>query len=176
MIAGPFVIVPLANKFGRSSILFWCMFVVAMSQIWAARMVKHNDYVAFVLSRLFSGFGGTVPSVIGNQIITDLFFIHERGRAFSIFHLSFLFGPVGIPTISGFISAHVSWTVMYWWTLGLLGLTLICIFFFMEETGFSRGETSRYPSRPESFVANRVATFLPGNKVVPKSTLSDFVS
>jgi len=105
---------------------------------------ERNEYVAFIMSRLFSGFGGTVPSVIGNQIITDLFFIHERGRAFSISHLSFLFGPVGIPIISGFISAHVSWTVMYWWTLGLLGLTLICIFFFMEETEFSRGETNYY--------------------------------
>ncbi len=34
----------------------------------------------------------------------------------------------------------------------------------------------RYPRQPKSFVANRIATFLPGNRVVPTCTLVETVS
>lgn len=139
-------------------------------------MTKPDQYLAFVMSRLFSGFGATVPSVIGNQIITDLFFIHTRGRAFSIFHLCFLFGPVGAPTIGGFIAAHASWTIMFWWTIALLGLSLVLLFFFIEETGFAREQENLYPEVPESFFAKRIATFFPGSKVVPPISGSQLVS
>ncbi|MCJ1459192.1 hypothetical protein MMC28_009569 [Mycoblastus sanguinarius] len=42
---------------------------------------------------------------------------------------------------------------------GLQGLALTLVFFFLEETGFSRDGGPAYPTRPESFAANRAATF-----------------
>ena len=46
----------------------------------------------------------------------------------------------------------------------------------MEETGYDREGKGGYPVQPESFVANRVATFLPGNRIVPRATTAETVS
>ena len=50
------------------------------------------------------------------------------------------------------------------------------VFFFMEETGFTRDQRKVFPRPPESFLANRVATFLPGHKVVPAISAGEIVS
>lgn len=171
-VAGPFLIVPLAERYGRSSIIFWSVFSVLICNIWAPLMTKPDQYIPYVMSRLFSGFGSTVPSVMGVRVLTDMFFIHERGRVFSIFHLVFLFGPVGGPTVGGFIAAKHNWPNMFWWTDGLLIFTLICMFCFLHETGYERDGGEPYPEKPKSFLANRLATFLPGSRVVPKQSFS----
>ena len=46
----------------------------------------------------------------------------------------------------------------------------------MEETGFTRNEKRIFPRTPESFLVNRVATFLPGHKVVPSISAGEIVS
>ncbi len=138
-------------------------------------MTHSNQYVPFVISRLFAGMFGSVPSILGASTIIDLFFLHERGRAFLIFSLSFLLGTVAGPTFGGFIVEHVDWPVEFWWTVGLQGLALVLVFLFLEETGFSRDGGSAYPVRPKSFMANRIATFLLGTKVVPVIGRSELV-
>lgn len=138
-------------------------------------MIHSNQYNAFVISRLFAGMLGSVPSILGASTITDLFFLHERGRAFLIFSLSFLLGTVAGPTFGGFIVEHVDWPVEFWWTVGLQALALVLVLLFLEETGFNRDGGSAYPARPSSFMANRIATFFLGTKVVPAMNRSELV-
>lgn len=138
-------------------------------------MTHSNQYNAFVISRLFAGMLGSVPSILGASTITDLFFLHERGRAFLIFSLSFLLGTVAGPTFGGFIVEHVDWPVEFWWTVGLQGLALVLVLLFLEETGFNRDGGSAYPARPSSFMANRTATFFLGTKVVLAMNRSELV-
>lgn len=97
-------------------------------------MTHSNQYKPFVISRLFAGVFGSVPSILGASTITDLFFLHERGRIFVIFSLSFLLGTVAGPTFGGFIVEHVNWPVEFWWTVGLQGLALMLVVLFLEET------------------------------------------
>lgn len=139
-------------------------------------MTSKDQYTAFVLSRLFAGMFGSVPSILGSGTIIDIFFLHERGKAFVIFSLSFLLGTVAGPTFCGFIVDHTEWPVEFWWTVGLQGLVLILAFFFLEETGFTRSQLRVYPAQPQSFMANRMATFFCGTKVVPPISGSELVS
>ena len=139
-------------------------------------MTKSTQFIPFLLSRLFAGLCGAIPSVFGARIIFDMFFVHERGRAFSAFHISFLLGVLGIPTLGAFSSADVDWPIMFWWTIAILGLSLVMVFLFLEETGYDRDGKSVYPVQPDSFLSNRIATFLPGTKVVPHTTLAETVS
>ncbi|KAJ9482617.1 hypothetical protein VN97_g10813 [Penicillium thymicola] len=136
MAAGPFFFAPVSHLLGRSSVIFWCVLFTLVCQIWGAVMTDPSNYIAYVISRLFAGFFGAVPTVLGPRIVTDMFFLHQRGRAFTALHMAFLFGTIAGPTFSGFVSAHSFFPVEFWWTAGLLGFTIICCFCFLEETGF----------------------------------------
>ncbi|KAF7717735.1 MFS-type transporter [Penicillium ucsense] len=166
MAGGPFFFAPIAHRLGRSSVIFWCILFTLICQIWGALMTHPGDYIPFIVSRLFTGFFGAVPTVLGPRVVTDLFFLHQRGRAFTALHMSFLFGTIAGPTFSGFISADAFFPVEFWWTVGLLGFTLICCFFCLEETGFDRMDLEKNPPVPLSFLENRLATFFFGRRVV----------
>jgi MFS family permease len=117
-----------------------------------------------------------VVSVLGPRYLVDLFFLHQRGRAFTILHLALNFGASAGPTFSGFITANNSWTIEYWWSVGLLGFTAILVFLFLEETGFDRTAEAKNPMPPDSFLRNRIYTFFPGSKIVKPTTLAETVS
>ncbi|KAJ5962293.1 hypothetical protein N7501_007234 [Penicillium viridicatum] len=170
MAAGPFFFAPISHMLGRSSVIFWCVLLTLVCQIWGAVMTDPGNYIAYVISRLFAGFFGAVPTVLGPRIVTDMFFLHQRGRAFTALHMAFLFGTIAGPTFSGFVSAHSFFPVEFWWTVGLLGLTLICCFCFLEETGFDRECFERNPDVPAGILANRFATFFFGQRVVLPTT------
>ena len=175
MAAGPFFFAPIAHVLGRSSVIFWCILFTLVCQIWGAVMTHPNDYIAYIISRLFAGFFGAVPTVLGPRIVTDLFFLHQRGRAFTVLHMAFLFGTIAGPTFSGFVSARSYFPVEFWWTVGLLGFTLICCFCFLEESGFDRENFERNPEIPSGVVANRFATFFFGQSVVLPTTWKETV-
>lgn len=176
MVVGPFTLLPLSHAIGRTSTIFWSVFLILICNIWAASMTKSSQYTPYLVSRFFAGFGATVPSALGPRILLDLFYIHERGRAFSVFTLSYLLGTLAVPSVGCFVASQTDWSIMFWWTIPFLGLALILTVAFMEETGFEREGQTKYPRQPESFLANRIATFLPGNRVVPACTLAETVS
>jgi hypothetical protein len=49
------------------------------------------------------------------------------------------------------------------------------VFLFLPEVGFTREGARAYPVQPTGFVANRIATFLPGTKVAPRDGLREAV-
>jgi MFS family permease len=172
MAFGPFFFAPVAHVLGRSSAIFWCLLGALVCQIWGALMTGRDDYIPFIMSRLFSGFFGAVPTAIGPRILTDMFFLHQRGRAFTSLHMAFLFGTIAGPTFSAFISANASFPVEFWWTVGLLGVVLTLTFLFLEETGFDRENKANNPTAPNSFISNRLATFFFGQHVIQRTTFT----
>ena len=107
-----------------------------MCGIWSAKMTGAGDYNAFVVSRLFGGIFGSVPSILGTGMILDIFYLHERGRALTTFHVSLLLGTVAGPTFGGFIVEHVAWTNEFWWTVALQGFIFILGQFSVVKTTF----------------------------------------
>ncbi|RFU34879.1 hypothetical protein B7463_g1455, partial [Scytalidium lignicola] len=169
--SGGFFFAPLSFRFGRSSVIFWTLIGCLLTQIWATQMVHENDYNSFIASRFLSGFFGGVTGVLGPRILHDLFFLHQRGRAFTAFHWCFNFGSVAGPTLSAFIASGRSWTLEFWWTVGLLGASIIFVFLFLHETAWVREKGGANPDPPTSFIANRFATFFPGSRITPKASM-----
>jgi MFS family permease len=128
------------------------------------------------MSRYFAGFFGMVVSVLGPRYLVDLFFLHQRGRAFTVLHLALNFGASAGPTFSGYVAANRYWTIEYWWSVALLGVAAILVFLFLEETGYDRANPENNVEVPKTFIANRVRTFLPGSGIVKHSSLSEVVS
>ncbi|KZF22834.1 MFS general substrate transporter [Xylona heveae TC161] len=170
LIAGPLIFVPLAQVIGTSSCIFWSLLGSFACCIWSATCTGQGDYMSFTISRLIGGLFASIPQCLGNGAIVNLFFLHQRGKAFAIFSTCFTLGTVAGPTFSGFIISHQSFAVEYWWIVALLGICAVLVFFFLEETGFNRDRTAAYPHVPESFIPKKIATFFPGTQVVPHIT------
>ncbi|KAF2234613.1 putative polyamine transporter [Viridothelium virens] len=176
-IAGPFAYPFLFGLFGRVSVLFWSIVVLFFCQVWAAEMTSSGDFIPLIMSRWIAGLTGSVAAVVGNGYIIDTCFLHQRGRLFAVFELSFLFGAVGPTTIGGFIVQNQSlgWPWMFWWTCIALGVCAVLVFFFVEETNFDRLNNTCI--RPQgSYLAQRLTTVFTGWKVIPRSQLSEMGS
>jgi MFS family permease len=173
---GGFFFAPVSFKLGRSSVIFWTLIACLLTQVWGALMIHTDQFNSFIVSRFFSGFFGGVTGVLGPRVLVDLFFLHQRGRAFTAFHWCLNFGSVAGPTLSAYISSNRSWTLEFWWTVGLLGFTIICCLLFMHETSWVREPDAVNTPAPENFFSNRIATFFPGTRVTPKSSARQTVS
>ena len=66
-----------------------------------------------------------MPSILGAGPIVDMFFLHERGKAYATFHISFLLGTIAGPTFGGFIVQHTAWPWVFWWIVIVDGVVLI---------------------------------------------------
>ena len=173
---GPFLTTPLARIIGRTSLIFWSLLGALGCQIWAAEMTGKDDYVPFLISRLFAGMFASVPTILGPAYAIDIFFLHQRGKAFVSYELSLLGGVVATPTIGGFIVQSKPWTYTFWWTIAPVCVAMILVFCFLEETGFRRGQDAQMNIRqPTSFLKNRMMTFFPGNRIIPPTSFQEVV-
>ena len=79
-VAGPFLFVPIVGVVGRSCVIFWSLVFIFIGQVWGAEMTGPNDYIAFTMSRLFTGLFGGIPAILGSGYIIDMFYLHQRGK------------------------------------------------------------------------------------------------
>ena len=190
---GPLLFIPISSIIGRSSFIFWSLFGSLASNIWAPLMTGPDDYIPFVISRIFSGLFGSIPPILATGFIMDLYFLHQRGKAFTVHEVVLLSGATVSPVFGGFIAETKPWRDVFWWLVALIAVSIplgmaatrlqsvrlhmIIAFFFLEETGFPRDKTSEpLPQRQSSFMSNRTATFFPGTAVVHRTTVANIVS
>lgn len=176
LFAGPLLFAPLARIIGRTSLILWSLLGALVCQIWAAKMTDTKDYIPFLISRLLAGMFATVPTIFGPAYAIDIFFLHQRGKAFISYEISFLGGVVAGPTVGGFIVESKPWPYTFWWTIAPVGIAMVFVFCFLEETGFRRGqEDQKNVEQPTSFIKNRMATFFPGNRIVHQGRYQEVV-
>ena len=191
LIAGPLLFAPLASVIGCSSLIFWSTLGTLACNIWGPLMTASNDYIPFVLSRLVAGLFGSIPGILASRYIMNMYFLHQRGKAFAALEVALFAGLLVAPVLGGFIADSRPWPYVFWWlvavtgvsaitskclSLGLLGLDLTSPtdLLFLQETSFDR-EADVETRYRKSFAVNRIATLLPGSAVVPKTTYQDLV-
>lgn len=175
-VAGPFLIIPLVAVIGRSAVVFWSLVGIFVGQVWGAEMTGVNDFIPFTISRLFCGIFGGIPAILGSGYIIDMFYLHQRGKAFAVFEILIIFAVVGGGTLGGFVAQTSPWNYVFWWTLGPVGAAIVLVFLFVEDTTYSRDPA--VPQRaplPKNWFANRIATFFPGTRTQPAGKGKEFV-
>ena len=134
---GPVFFVPLTSVIGRSSLIFWSLIFTLAFDIWGPLMTGPHDYIPFVLSRMFAGLSGAIPVVLAAGYIMDLYFLHQRGKAFTVLEVSFLAGVLVMPGIGGFIANSHPWMDDFWFLVAINGLSVIlgvCTSFFFTSS------------------------------------------
>ena len=110
--------------------------------------------------------------------IVNVYFRHERGVKFAIYSTVYTLGSAAGATFGGFILQHTDWTFIFWWLVAGNGLAVILVFAIMQETGRNRSgdATEDFPKTPNTWLRSRMATFFPGNHVVPSISAQKMVS
>ena len=60
---GPILWSPLSQICGRSSVILGSLLGVLVFNIWGALMTRQEQFIPFILSRMFAGLCGAVPTV-----------------------------------------------------------------------------------------------------------------
>ena len=177
MIIGSVVCFWLSRLIGRQSVMCWSLLGCLLSSVFASLLTNKGDFNLLVISRGLAGFFGTVIGVLGPRCLIDMFFLHQRGRAFTIFHFFFDLGNTAGPSICAFIT-HPSgdWRWAFRWCIILDGVAFLIYFALMDDTTWDRTPGAVNPERPKGWVASRIATFVPGTQITRKLTFREFVS
>ena len=146
--------------------------------IWSATMTHSDQYIAFVMARLFGGLFGGNAAPLGSDAIVDMFYLHQRGKALTILNITFLAGVVIGPTLSGFIVGSTDWPVQFWWSNGVEAAVILVSLLFLEETYYDRslGPDAKGRKRPASFAASRITTLFCGSRLMPPISVTQTVS
>ena len=87
-------------------------------------MTGSNDYIAFVMSRMLAGLFGSISPILATGFIMDLYFLHQRGKAFTVLEVSLLAGALTAPVFGGFIADTKPWPNVFWWLVALIAVSI----------------------------------------------------
>lgn len=171
IIVGPVLLIPLVRMFGAMSCSFWSMIGVVATSIWSALANGPSNYTSFVASRAIAGiFCGNAQVFIAG-ILADLYFLHQRGKAFAIYSTVYMVASVAGPTFAGLIVQDKDWPVCFWWTVGANALAAVLIFVVGDHTAWDREKQRpenwpRHLPERSGWLRSRADLFFPGTRVV----------
>lgn len=110
-VAGPLVLVPLADLYGRVAVyhagnLGFIVFNIACAVSKNMRML-----IGF---RFLAGLVGSAPMTVGGATIGDLMPPEQRGLAIMVWNLPVVAGPIVGPVIGGFLTQAAGWRWLFW--------------------------------------------------------------
>ncbi|KXH50541.1 hypothetical protein CSAL01_07989 [Colletotrichum salicis] len=124
---GNLIWVPLAIKYGRRPVYIVSYLLLTASCIWTGVAASFGSAL---VGRLFLGFACAAAEIVAPLTITDLFFLHQRGRAMVSVH-----PPLATP------SAPLNWRMIFWIFSAFVGTCTVLVLFTFPETHYRRRST-----------------------------------
>lgn len=130
-VAGPLVLVPLADIYGRVAVyhagnLGFIIFNVACSV-----STNMNMLIGF---RFLAGLIGSAPMTVGGGTVADIMPHEQRGLAIMVWNLPVVAGPVIGPVIGGFLTQAAGWRWLFRLVVISSGVTAIVGVAVLRET------------------------------------------
>lgn len=126
---------PIALQYGKRPVYLISILATAGIMIWAAHTNTNGQWIA---SKVLQGFVGAPIESLCEVSITDVYFTHERGTYIALYGLLLAGSNFFAPIIAGFINDGQGWQWVLYWCAIFCGIGFVYIFFFLEETNFSR--------------------------------------
>ncbi|EMC95506.1 hypothetical protein BAUCODRAFT_123934 [Baudoinia panamericana UAMH 10762] len=127
--------VPLANIFGRRPIMLLAELILIAASIWAGAVNSFNSLLA---ARVVQGIGGGPGDTISPEILGEVFFVHQRGRAMAVYTIILASGSFVGGLCGGYIAGINGYKYIFWISAALSGFIFLCQFFLVPETLFDR--------------------------------------
>lgn len=135
---------PLIHKYGRRPLYLISSIIQLVAAIWSARV---NTSAELLVVNFLSGIGGAISETIVMITIVDMFYLHQHARMNGLFLMIQSIGAFGGPLAAGFIVDSQGWRWMWWWTAIFLGVNLVLVLLFFEETKYIPTLSSQQPSQ-----------------------------
>lgn len=112
-----------------------------------------KDYSTFFAMRVLSGIFLTSAQTISLAYLKDIFFFHERARKIGLWAALYIASPYLGPQLGSFVVGKTgNWHDTYWMATGCVGIQLILVACFIDETWFNRSVPSHeQPQRPQTW-------------------------
>ncbi|KAE8158566.1 major facilitator superfamily domain-containing protein [Aspergillus tamarii] len=130
---GCLLFIPCVHKFGRRPIYLLSAVVQFACAIWWANFRQAGELIGV---SLLAGLAGSISEAVAVITIVDLFFVHQHARMNGIFLFMQSLGSTGGPIAAGYIVVSMGWRWMWWMIAILLGVNLILVLFFFEESKY----------------------------------------
>ena len=145
-IGGP-LLIPFALKWGRRPVYVFSTAAQFAIAIWTAKLQTTGDLIAVnTLNCLF----GALAEILVQMTVTDMFFVHQRGRMNSYYIWFLNIGGSLAPLAAGYITVNQGWRWVWWWMTIFFGISLLVYVFMFEETKFSTTQSRIDPQLPSS--------------------------
>ncbi|RAL09762.1 MFS transporter [Aspergillus homomorphus CBS 101889] len=108
---GPLLLAPLSEIYGRRVVLSAANWFFVVWQVGCARA---PNMTTLIVSRFFTGVGGSGCVTLGAGVIADLFPTEMRGRATAIWAMGPLIGPIVGPICGGFVGETIGWRWVFY--------------------------------------------------------------
>lgn len=128
--AGPLLIAPLSEVFGRYPVMNGCNIAFIAATILA---LSSQSSKVFIAARMLTGLA-VASNVLNPAIIGDMFESDHRGSAMSLIMLAPLIGGAIGPAISGAIAQTMGWRQIIVISVGLAVLCEVLFLFCFRET------------------------------------------
>ncbi|KAL8745393.1 MAG: hypothetical protein Q9184_007879, partial [Pyrenodesmia sp. 2 TL-2023] len=129
--AGPLVISPLSEQYGRNIVFNSTVILHLIFTIACALSTSTNMLIMF---RFLAGCFGSAPITIGGGTITDIMPQENRGKAMAIFIMGPTLGPSLGPIIGGYFAQAAGWRWVFWLLAITLGVMMTFTLFVLKET------------------------------------------
>ncbi|KAF9446143.1 MFS general substrate transporter [Macrolepiota fuliginosa MF-IS2] len=136
---GPLLFIPIANVYGRRPIYLFTLLIGFASAIGSA---EAKSYGTLILARIFNGSGAATAAVLGAGTISDMCYMHQRGKAMGLYTVMLTNGGHLAPIIGGYVARSHGWRWCFWTGAMLNGAMLVICVFLLPETIYTRPSSS----------------------------------
>ncbi|KAK1509329.1 uncharacterized protein CCOS01_15423 [Colletotrichum costaricense] len=126
---------PLALQFGKRPVYLMSLLGNLGMMLWAPYTTSKGEWFA---SKILQGLFSAPLESLCEITIADLYFVHERGFYMSFYALALSGSSMSAPIFAGLIAAGQSWKWVFFWCAILCAVTIVVLFFFLEETNYKR--------------------------------------
>ncbi|KAJ7072528.1 MFS general substrate transporter [Mycena amicta] len=142
---GSFIWVPLSNTYGRRPVILFSTLIAAASSLGSGKATTWGQLIA---TRVLNGLGTSSFFTIGAGMVSDCFFLHERGRAMGIFTVFLTNSAHVAPIPGGFLAQYIGYQWCYYLP-AILDMTLfVMMLFCLPETLYIRGSAPVVTDKP----------------------------
>lgn len=131
------MLIPFALKYGLRPVYVLSSVGQFAVMIWAARTMTAGDWWGVNAVQCWLG---ALAEVLVQMTVADVYFVHQRGLANSIYIFLGNTGSSLGPVVAGFETTALGWRWVWWIIAIFFGFQFIIMFFGFEESKFNSDE------------------------------------